>query len=115
PSAASISCMSHCVIFFASSGESVGKVAGLIALSDEAGELRDLRHRRRRSAVGERQASADQVIHAVPGALGAPALLERDGGSLSHLLGEGLPCRGVCGELGTGAPDAGSPSGPRRG
>lgn len=39
---------------------------------------------------------------AVSGALGAQALLARDGTQLSHQLGEGLSGGGICGDLRTG-------------
>src|SRR5262249_37291051 len=44
----------------------------------------------RGSSLGRRQAHPDQSLHALPSPLGAAIVMERDGGSLSHILGQGV-------------------------
>src|SRR5262249_20599787 len=45
------------------------------------------RHCGGRSALGRRQTHPDQGLYALPGSLGAPPFLERNGSSLSYFLG----------------------------
>jgi hypothetical protein len=44
----------------------------------------------RRSSLGQRQMHTDQSLHALPSPLGEATVMERDGGGLSRLLGQGL-------------------------
>src|SRR5713226_143719 len=61
---------------------SVG-LPGLLSVPHAAGELSALWGSGGRSPLGQREASTDQDVHAVSGALGAQAVLEGGGGVLS--------------------------------
>src|SRR5229473_1265205 len=56
----------------------------------------------------QREASTDQDVHAVSGALGAQAVLEGGGGVLSNFLGEGLRLGGIRRAVGAEASNAGT-------
>src|ERR1039457_4961364 len=80
------------------SGQGIPRV---FSLPHAACELPQLRSRRRRSSLGQRETSTHQGLHAVPGALGSQAELERGGRILSDLLGKGLRCGGIRGPVGS--------------
>jgi len=54
----------------------------------------------RRSSLGRRQTHTDQSLHALPSPLGEATVMERDGGGLSHLLGQGHRRGRSCRHLG---------------
>src|SRR5215469_12867173 len=56
---------------------------------------------------GDSKTHTDQSLHALPSPLGEATVMERDGGGLSHLLGQGLRRGRTCRHLGPGAPGAG--------
>src|SRR6202030_4071586 len=56
--------------------------------------------------MGRRQTHTDQSLHALLSPLGAATVMERDGGGLSHLLGQGLRRGGTHRHLRAGAPGA---------
>ena len=60
----------------------------------------------RRSSLGRRQTHTDQSIHALPSPLGAAIVMERDGGGISHILGQGFRRGRTCRHLGSETPDA---------
>src|SRR6202035_5883378 len=60
----------------------------------------------RRSSLGRRQTHTDQSLHALLSPLGPATVMERDGGGLSHLLGQGLRRGGTRRHLRAGAPGA---------
>src|SRR6266700_1967564 len=70
-------------------------------------QLSPLRHCGcRRSSLGRRQTHTDQSLPALLSPLGAATVMERDGGGLSHLLGQGLRRGGTRRHLRAGAPGA---------
>ena len=60
----------------------------------------------RRSSLGRRQTHTDQSLHALLSPLDAETVMERDGGGLSHLLGQGLRRGGTRRYLRARAPGA---------
>src|ERR1700680_23358 len=86
---------------------SVG-VSGVLPLSHAAGELPAVWGPCGRSPLGQREASTDQGVHAVSGALGAQAVLEGGGGVVSDFLGEGLRLGGIRRAVGAEASNAGT-------
>src|SRR6266481_1723985 len=66
-------------------------VSRLPSIHHASRQLSPLRHCGcRRSSLGRRQTHTDQSLHALPSPLGAATVMERDGGGLSHFLGQGL-------------------------
>src|ERR1022692_1193233 len=61
-----------------------------------------------RGSLERWQAPVDQGLHAVPGPLGAQALLAGNRRGVPHFLGKGVLRRRVCGRLGPGASHAGT-------
>jgi hypothetical protein len=55
---------------------------------------------------GATETHPDQSLHALPSPLGAATVMERDGGSLSHILGQGFRRGRTCRDLGSGTLDA---------
>ena len=64
-------------------------VSRLPPVHHASGRLSPLRRRQRRS-LGRRQTHINQSLHALPSPLGAATVMERDGGGLSYLLGQGF-------------------------
>ncbi len=58
----------------------------------------------RRSSLERRQTHTDQSLHALLSPLGAATVMERDGGGVSRLLGQGLRRGGAHRRLRAGAP-----------
>jgi hypothetical protein len=57
--------------------------------------------------TGVTASAPDQGVHAVSGTLGAPTLVKRDGGGVSHLLGQGFRCGRTRRHLGPGPSETG--------
>src|ERR1017187_3760284 len=58
------------------------------------------------AVLGRRQTHTNQSLYALPSPLGAAAVMERDGGGLSYILGQGVRRGRTCRHLGSGTPDA---------